>query len=808
MSGSGTVNLNKQVAIFGAGIAGLTAAHELIERGFDVEVYERDKPSVLEDTAGAPCAIGGMARTQWSRVEQSNGEAAETHDAGWRSTQPLRLFPRQKIRFKAGEIDPTGDKDLEAKLDELVEDVTHYIYNHGPVKCIEVRGFSDELLPGPDPDLLPPGGLDLKRALAVQPLLESRLQKAAANVQVTAKGYGPGYGEYWAVRPEDRNYVSFHVVEDWIPGEHGFRFFPSFYRNLFDTMRRTPIPDENQPIYQETPRTVLDNIMPTEFMGICTKSQSQPFPLRRTPPTSLQEVFDEVRSMLGSLGLTLADQTRFQLKLFKYMTTCAQRREQEYEHVSWWDFLEADQFSEAFQKYADSTAQALVAMDAHQSDARTYGNISIQMLQDQFAGRARTDGTLNGPTSLVWFDHWRRYLETQGVRFYRGKLKSFEVFDDNTYWPRVEIRRPYDEFGKLLDEPRKVDTVLVRDYYVIAIPGEALQQIVDKNPKLRGGDFDKVRTFPFGSPDQANPDGALEHMSGIQYYFANDFKMLEGHTIFPDSEWRLSSISQPQFWTKKRGWWSGYRGVLSVDVSDWETPSPAANGKAAWRCTKDEIAKAVWKQIKDALEERVKGIKGYAAQPESVEQTAHSPAERPSLIEGAPPPRLTLPEPLFYHLDENIKFGKERDATPTRNQTPLLINRVDEYGRRPGRLNREEGYKMHAGIVFAGTYMQTYTRLTTMEAANESGRHAVNAILNDYVHKNQHPRGFEWCRIADPEDNEPQDLRFLVDLDRRLLELGLPHFLDILDLRTIPPGLLCKDPDLSVIGLNVPGVAR
>ncbi|MGH7434862.1 MAG: FAD-dependent oxidoreductase, partial [Polyangiaceae bacterium] len=29
-----------KVAIFGGGIAGMSAAHELIERGFDVEVFE------------------------------------------------------------------------------------------------------------------------------------------------------------------------------------------------------------------------------------------------------------------------------------------------------------------------------------------------------------------------------------------------------------------------------------------------------------------------------------------------------------------------------------------------------------------------------------------------------------------------------------------------------------------------------------------------------------------------------------------------------------------------------------------------
>ncbi|MGY2062559.1 FAD-dependent oxidoreductase, partial [Nocardia gipuzkoensis] len=40
----------RRVAIFGGGVAGLTAAHELAERGFDVTVYERR-------------ALGGKARS-------------------------------------------------------------------------------------------------------------------------------------------------------------------------------------------------------------------------------------------------------------------------------------------------------------------------------------------------------------------------------------------------------------------------------------------------------------------------------------------------------------------------------------------------------------------------------------------------------------------------------------------------------------------------------------------------------------------------------------------------------------------------
>ncbi len=41
----------KRVNVFGGGIAGLTVAHELSEKGFEVHVYEKDK------------TIGGMAKS-------------------------------------------------------------------------------------------------------------------------------------------------------------------------------------------------------------------------------------------------------------------------------------------------------------------------------------------------------------------------------------------------------------------------------------------------------------------------------------------------------------------------------------------------------------------------------------------------------------------------------------------------------------------------------------------------------------------------------------------------------------------------
>ena len=48
-------------------------------------------------------------------------------------------------------------------------------------------------------------------------------------------------------------------IEHHLPGEHGFRFFPGFYKHVIDTMRRIPSFDG---------RKVADHLVPTTRVGI------------------------------------------------------------------------------------------------------------------------------------------------------------------------------------------------------------------------------------------------------------------------------------------------------------------------------------------------------------------------------------------------------------------------------------------------------------------------------------------------------------------------------------------------------------
>src|ERR1700730_3308788 len=47
-------------------------------------------------------------------------------------------------------------------------------------------------------------------------------------------------------------------IEHRLPGEHGFRFFPGFYKHVIDTMRRIPSFDG---------RTAADHLVPTTRVG-------------------------------------------------------------------------------------------------------------------------------------------------------------------------------------------------------------------------------------------------------------------------------------------------------------------------------------------------------------------------------------------------------------------------------------------------------------------------------------------------------------------------------------------------------------
>ena len=233
-------------------------------------------------------------------------------------------------------------------------------------------------------------------------------------------------------------------------------------------------------------------------------------------------------------------------------------------------------------------------------------------------------------------------------------------------------------------------------------------------------------------------------------------------------------------------------------------------GAERWReiCTPDEIAAEVWRQIISALTSNAGSV---AAE--------------------------VMPWPAWYALDRGLIMATgpgQGQGRVVRNESPYLVPIVGDWTNRPGSdpwnphesswtstppedwwledleqrnvwQARHGGYQVHNNsVVFAGTWSKTFTRVTSMESACESGRHAVNAILDHYVWVAsggldrrdkttlswEFPFGFldqglsspirlptpagDYCYIFDIENREPADTRPLRTLDSFYCEQSLP----------------------------------
>jgi hypothetical protein len=847
-----TESRSEWVYVVGGGIAGLTAAHELVERGFKVSVIEKlARPFDAND-----CEVGGLARTQWSSSPIYGGDPIAGAPA-FRAPSLMRSDPRlgeilvHEIRFRRGSFELSDEnidvirsmtKDLSRVRNAWYESISPYT----PILQILVQGYAlDDEAPvtSPTPEEMyrflrdprfgtPFPGLTVddvsKRLLLTGDTPAQRLSRCRAwlvYMVMVANFTDPevmmtflpvpvamgGVPRSFPDEPMQDAVVRLQPRDALIPGEHGYRYFPAFYRHVMDTMKRIPVfesavpprprqvrevleiaaltrglgssqPDPDRDVaplimasnLAESPRTVFDNLVPTYQFAIATGDGLPPIPVPRVEPRSFAAIKRLISTAFTRLGVGPIDTLRFQLKLLVFMTSCSTRR-RNYEGMTWWEFIGADRYGERFQKLVERWPQALVGLRARLADARTIGTVTVQLLLDQVSATTYRDGTLNGPTTRAWFDPWRRYLEARGVEFFRGDLAGISL---KRIVPEATTYLHFDWNGKApaLDKMSFFD-----GYVVLAVPPMEAQRIVitlydscdAKQKEAFPRSFRPLLRWPLPTPgahgglriERDAPSGTLRHYSGIQFYLAADLGPAQGHMYFAGSEWSLSAISQIQFWQQRLVNGEGtifeklanrYVSILSVDVGDWHAPATRLKRCAA-ECSRQELAEEVWRQVEDGL--------------------AH---------DGWKPPK-----PFSYHVDDDVLYEvRGADAKgrpfelPVENLSPYPVNLAGDWDNHPG---SEEGdaYEIFEGVVLAGSYAKTRTRLTTMESANESARRAVNAILNDYNGTDAYVRVPDHCQLWDPEDYEVDDLEILERIDAELMAQGLPHMFEILDVEKI-----------------------
>ena len=547
-----------------------------------------------------------------------------------------------------------------------------------------------------------------------------------------------------------------------LPGEHGFRFFPGFYVHLPDTMARIPAGDGS---------TVADHLHAVDTMTFAF-DDAPSFTLPAHRPRNLKELGQLLRyiAALGDMGITSDDLIFVAWQLWRIVTACEARRIDELEKRAWWEYVDASNRSEAFQRLlVIGVTRNLVASKAEKANARTVGQVGIQLLIDLFTGARPTDRILDGPTNDVWIDPWVAHLTQKlGVAYELGWELDHVELDRETRTVRAVVLRssavpapvapqstllanasaPLDTRGqasspalesarsearhdrwRLAARERRAEETLAAEalraappepatrrieaeHFIFALPVEVMAELVARQPEL-------VELAPKLSGVEALGKHQVEWMNGIQFYLTADVPIARGHINHVDSPWALTSISQSQFWPDfpSSGFGDGrVRTILSVDISAWDVAAgPLA--KEARDCDFQEVAEETWRQLKRSLNRDGEVLSDAMLHPTT-----------PWHIDDDITERVQKEKLLGGRRREHRRLQKERAQRPDEpdlltNAEPLLVNLVDSWELRPPAATGM------ANLFVASDYVQTNTNLATMEAANEAARAAVNGVL-------------------------------------------------------------------------------
>ena len=330
----------------------------------------------------------------------------------------------------------------------------------------------------------------------------------------------------------------------------------------------------------------------------------------------------------GELDVSHDEIAFFASRIWQILTSCRERRMDEYERLGWWEFIGAAERSPGYQALlGHGITRSLVAAKADLASTKTIGDIFVQLLFDIVEPGPSSDRVLNGPTNDVWISPWLEYLLARGVRYH---------LDARVTAITCAQGRIQDVTVRSGGAARKVAS----DYYVCALPIEDLVPLL--TPSLVAAD-----------PSLANLrqlEQATAWMVGIQIFLTEDVDLAHGHTIYVDSPWALTSISQAQFWSgidlSQYGNGS-VKGIISVDISEWE--QKGLNGKTAKECNLQELIREVWDQLKRSLN------RGGAE---------------------------VLKDEYFYHwfMDPDVQL---REGAADTNEEPLLVNLVNTWALRP-----------------------------------------------------------------------------------------------------------------------------
>ena len=454
-----------------------------------------------------------------------------------------------------------------------------------------------------------------------------------------------------------------------LPGEHGFRFFPRFYRHIIDTMERIPVGSG----------TAAGNLVQASREEIAIDGTTS-IVMSAWFPRSIADirVMLAERVSIEKLGLTAEDQAVFASRVWQLMTSCRERSLQEYERLPWTTFLGADQRSEAFRRIlVGGLTRSLIAATPKEASTDVGGTVLTELFYALARPGMSADRLLDGPTNDVWLAPWLTWLRRSGVDYHLdAEVTAIEVKDRAV--AGVTVR----EHG--------VETTVTGDYYIGAVPVERMAPLVTDAMVNVDPILGNIRTLA----------GDVRWMTGLQFYLVG----------------ARADRRRPRHLHRDA---VGAHLDLAGPVLDGLRPGRLRRRHRArhplGRHLRLGRARASTRPTEPAHSCRPRRSRPRSGRSSRPRSTASGDEV------------LTDAMKRGWYLDRDIApDGRPRIRVETMDldAEPLLVNKAGRWNLRP---------TAHTGIAnffLASDYVRTNTNLATMEAANEAARRAVNGILD------------------------------------------------------------------------------
>ncbi|MEA2664317.1 MAG: hypothetical protein QOI11_1261 [Candidatus Eremiobacteraeota bacterium] len=451
-----------------------------------------------------------------------------------------------------------------------------------------------------------------------------------------------------------------------LPGEHGWRAWPGFYKNTTDTMRRIP--------FGTNPRGALDNLVTAPNQLFARDGGRRdlliPFGVPDLRGDSPEVIIDLVVGAAVELSLPPQAVTHLANRVAVFFSSCDERRIGQWEHTSAADFLGADRYGDDYRKIIVNTFTEVVQASKAESTSAAFSGHFLEFAVYNLLG-LNSNGNpdvfrlLNAPTNEALIDPWLGVLRGFGVRLRNHhELKRLVVRDGQLIAVRVQ-------------GPGGPKTVTA-DWYVCALPVERARRLW--NPGILAADPHLGRMW--------NLDTGW--MNGVKFFLRRQLPLARGIADYLDSPWLISSVSQTQFWHRDFAATYGdgqARESFSAIVSRWTGPG-VLYGKAAEDCTPDEVVHEVWEQMKRHLNDTGRAV--------LTDDMLHS-----------------------YEIDPGMLRRKHRLIS----DDPLVLPSV---GQRP---DRPDVATAVPNLILAGDYLKSEWEVANMETASFNARRAANAIL-------------------------------------------------------------------------------